>query len=125
MEPNRTTRFHLCVRWSQITLTDSNIAGLPHLLIKDDVYKDYHIPAGSIVMTNVWYATLSASTLVIKAIHRLRLILRDPVVFPNPQEFQPARFLNDPRAVEVANSIFGFGRRCVVSATVDQSQTLT
>ncbi|KAJ7867164.1 cytochrome P450, partial [Mycena leptocephala] len=66
--------------------------------IYDDVYKDYHIPAGSIVMTNVW------------------LILRHPGVFPNPQEFQPARFLNDPRAVEVASSIFGFGRRACPGA---------
>ncbi|KAJ7909515.1 cytochrome P450 [Mycena leptocephala] len=81
------------MRWNPI-----GPLGLPHLLIKDDFYKDYHIPAGSIVMTNVW------------------LILRDPVVFPNPQEFQPARFLNDPRAVEVASSIFGFGRRACPGA---------
>ncbi|KAJ7649568.1 cytochrome P450 [Mycena polygramma] len=67
--------------------------GIPHLSIKDDIYRDYHIPSGSIVMVNVWS------------------ILRDPVVFPNPEEFQPTRFLKDDKAVEVASSIFGFGRR--------------
>ncbi|KAJ7102834.1 cytochrome P450 [Mycena epipterygia] len=76
------------LRWNPITPL-----GLPHLLMKDDIYKDYHLPAGSIVMVNVWS------------------ILRDPIVFPNPQEFQPSRFLNDKRAADVASSIFGFGRR--------------
>jgi hypothetical protein len=33
---------------------------LPHLLIKDDIYKNYHLPAGSIVMVNVWYAIRSS-----------------------------------------------------------------
>ncbi|KAJ7982967.1 cytochrome P450 [Mycena polygramma] len=51
------------------------------------------VPSGSIVMVNVWS------------------ILRDPDVFPSPEQFQPGRFLNNERAVEVARSIFGFGRR--------------
>ncbi|KAJ7601433.1 cytochrome P450, partial [Mycena polygramma] len=67
--------------------------GLPHLLNRDDVYKDYLVPSGSIVMVNEWS------------------ILRDPDVFPSPEQFQPGRFLNNERAVEVARSIFGFGRR--------------
>lgn len=50
-----------------------------------------------------------------KCVHQpFRSILRDPVVFPNPQDFHPARFLNNERAVEVTSSIFGFGRRCVL-----------
>ncbi|KAJ7909488.1 cytochrome P450 [Mycena leptocephala] len=70
-------------------MSNAHAGGLPHLLIKDDIYKNYHLPAGSIVMVNVWS------------------ILRDPVVFPNPQDFHPA---------QVTSSIFGFGRRCVSAA---------
>ncbi|KAJ7113109.1 cytochrome P450 [Mycena epipterygia] len=47
--------------------------GIPHLLTKDDIYRDYQLPAGSIVMANVWS------------------ILRDPLVFPDPDEFRLER----------------------------------
>ncbi|KAJ6569369.1 cytochrome P450 [Mycena capillaripes] len=93
------------LRWNPIAL----LGGLPHLLIKDDIYGDYHISAGSIVMVNVWSATLSSRM-------TFRSILRDPGVFPNSEEFQPARFLNNERAVEVASCIFGFGRRACPGA---------
>ncbi|KAJ6575619.1 cytochrome P450 [Mycena vulgaris] len=76
---------------------------LPHLLIKDDVYRDYHLPAGSIVLANVWS------------------ILRDPAVFPAPQEFRPERFMNDKRALDVASCIFGFGRRVCPGAHFAES----
>ncbi|KAJ7680690.1 cytochrome P450 [Mycena polygramma] len=82
-----------CLMWEVLRWKPLVPLGLPHLLTKDDIYRDYHIPSGSIVMVNIWS------------------ILRDPVVFPNPEEFQPARFLNDTRALEVTRSIFGFGRR--------------
>ncbi|KAJ6463026.1 cytochrome P450 [Mycena vitilis] len=72
--------------------------GIPHLLTEDDVYRDCDIPAKSIVMVNVWS------------------ILRDPIIFPSPEEFQPARFMNDEKALEVASSIFGFGRRACPGA---------
>ncbi|KAJ7661624.1 cytochrome P450 [Mycena polygramma] len=87
-----------CLMWEVLRWNPLAPLGLPHLLNKDDIYRDHHIPSGSIVMVNIWS------------------ILRDPVVFPYPEEFQPARFLNDPRALEVARSIFGFGRRCVIVA---------
>ncbi|KAJ7618949.1 cytochrome P450 [Mycena rosella] len=67
--------------------------GLPHLLTKDDIYRDYDLPAGSIVMVNVWS------------------ILRDPLIFPDPEEFRPERFMNDKRALDTVACIFGFGRR--------------
>ncbi|KAJ7102821.1 cytochrome P450 [Mycena epipterygia] len=76
------------LRWNPI-----GPLGLPHLSTKDDVYRGYHLPAGSIVLANVWS------------------ILRDPLVFPAPEEFRPDRFMNDKRALDVVASIFGFGRR--------------
>ncbi|KAJ7273808.1 cytochrome P450 [Mycena rebaudengoi] len=76
------------LRWNPITPL-----GLPHLLVQDDLYRDYQLPAGTIVMANTWS------------------ILQDPAVFPSPQEFVPTRFLNDKKAVDVLASAFGFGRR--------------
>ncbi|KAJ7628751.1 cytochrome P450 [Roridomyces roridus] len=76
------------LRWNPIVPL-----GLPHMSVKDDVYGSYHIPAGSIIMVNIWS------------------ILRDPAVFPDPVEFRPERFLNNTRARDVTSSVFGFGRR--------------
>ncbi|KAJ7628753.1 cytochrome P450 [Roridomyces roridus] len=82
-----------CVMRETLRWNPTGPLGLPHMSVKDDVYRNYHIPAGSIVMVNIWS------------------ILRDPVVFPDPLEFRPERFLNDTRALDVTSSIFGFGRR--------------
>ena len=38
-------------RWS----TPSNM-GVTHRLMEDDIYKGYLIPAGTAVVTNIWYA---------------------------------------------------------------------
>ena len=75
------------------------MAGIPHLLKEDDMYRGYHIPKGSIVMGNVWGIT------------------HDPAKYPDPFAFKPERYLaadgsfdcstNDP-----SRYVFGFGRRC-------------
>ncbi|KAJ6464357.1 cytochrome P450 [Mycena sanguinolenta] len=67
--------------------------GLPHLSTKDDVYRDYHLPAGTIVMTNVWS------------------IFHDATIFAKPFEFQPERFIDNEEALDTVGIIFGFGRR--------------
>lgn len=33
--------------------------GVPHAIIKDDTYKGYFIPKGSVVIANAWYVTIS------------------------------------------------------------------
>lgn len=52
----------LWVRWREINvqrvLNFWFISDLPHRLMEDDVYKDMHIPKGSLVFGNVWYVTL-------------------------------------------------------------------
>ncbi|CAE6427748.1 unnamed protein product [Rhizoctonia solani] len=48
---------------------------LPHACIQDDVYKDYHIPKGAIVIGNSW------------------AISNDPAVYSDPDRFDPDRFL--------------------------------
>ncbi|CAE6452911.1 unnamed protein product [Rhizoctonia solani] len=63
---------------------------VPHGCIKDDTYKGYHIPKGAIVIGNIW------------------AIGNNPDVYPEPDRFNPDRFL-DPAVPEAP--IFGFGRR--------------
>ncbi|KAI0056348.1 cytochrome P450 [Artomyces pyxidatus] len=85
--------FAECMRWGvPVPL------GLPHRLMEDDVFQGKFIPKGSLVFANIW------------------AMLRDPAVYPDPERFDPERFLTkvddatarrrDPRAY-----VFGFGRR--------------
>ncbi|PBL01644.1 cytochrome P450 [Armillaria gallica] len=66
--------------------------GLPHRVTEEDNYGGYRIPKDSTVMANIW------------------AICRDPSVYPDPDTFDPNRFLSktemDPRKLA-----FGFGRR--------------
>jgi cytochrome P450 len=66
--------------------------------MQDDFYDGQFIPKGSLVFANIW------------------AMLRDPDVFPDPERFNPDRYLEkfdeetarrrDPRVF-----VFGFGRR--------------
>lgn len=77
---------------------------VPHSPLKDDIYGDFIIPAGSTVMLNVWALNM------------------DPKRWPNPHKFDPTRFKNEVRSeYDIATSndpasprhnyIFGAGRR--------------
>ncbi|KAI0050246.1 cytochrome P450 [Auriscalpium vulgare] len=84
------------LRWRMVTPL-----GVPHTSIEDDVYEGYFIPKGSLIVANAWYMAISA-------------MFRDPTVYPDPETFNPERFLtaegqfkDDPRL----NAIFGFGKR--------------
>ncbi|KAJ7186809.1 putative monooxygenase [Mycena filopes] len=68
--------------------------GVPHALVKDDIYEGMHLPKGSVVIPNAWH------------------MLHDPEVFPNPMEFLPERYDNQDSAMKrVTDVAFGFGRR--------------
>ena len=77
--------------------------GIPHQLEEDDVWEGYHIPRGATIHALEWGIT------------------RDEKVYPNPEQFNPARWLDpsyptyrDPLS-KYPNlqgySQFGFGRR--------------
>ncbi|KAI0400732.1 putative cytochrome P450 oxidoreductase OrdA-like protein [Xylaria palmicola] len=70
--------------------------GLPHQSTEDDVCGDYFIPKGSMLFANVWHFT------------------HDPDVHPNPDSFEPERFLpadgHEPEP-DPHKFVFGFGRR--------------
>ncbi|KAJ3715691.1 cytochrome P450 [Lentinula raphanica] len=64
--------------------------GLPHRLMDDDVYRDYHIPKGTTVVANKHAILQNCS---------------------QPQLFRPERYLEDPHLLDPREVIFGFGRR--------------
>ncbi|KAJ8701291.1 hypothetical protein PTI98_000095 [Pleurotus ostreatus] len=71
--------------------------GLAHGLVSDDEFRGYYLPKGSIVFYNVW------------------AMLRDEILFPEPDKFNPSRFLKDglidTQLKDRVMSSFGFGRR--------------
>ncbi|KAK7682349.1 hypothetical protein QCA50_014554 [Cerrena zonata] len=67
--------------------------GFPHSVTQDDIYKDYFIPKGSMVLVNAWY------------------LLHDPNVYSDPLDFNPDRFLGDTPERDPRSIAFGFGRR--------------
>ncbi|KAJ7080682.1 cytochrome P450 [Mycena epipterygia] len=79
------------LRWKNVTPF-----ALPHILMADDEYRGYRLPAGSIVIGNTW------------------AILHDEAMYPDPYAFKPERFLVDGKlnpAAKYPDSAFGFGRR--------------
>jgi len=71
--------------------------GLPKRVTEDDIYKGYFIPAGTTIIENIWG------------------ICYDEDVYPNPQIYDPERFLKDgklDRSVkDPEDRVFGAGRR--------------
>ncbi|KAI9486152.1 MAG: cytochrome P450 [Benjaminiella poitrasii] len=76
--------------------------GVPRKASKDVVYKNYVIPKGTIMVSNI---------------HTLH---NDNTIFPEPEKFIPERFLNDTRTMYASGNssiqnrdhyIFGWGRR--------------
>ncbi|KIJ25894.1 hypothetical protein M422DRAFT_192869 [Sphaerobolus stellatus SS14] len=70
--------------------------GIPHQVVKDDMYGEIFLPGGAMIVANMWY------------------IFRDPEVFVDPHAFKPERFLDDKkgqRCREVLNIVWGYGRR--------------
>lgn len=70
---------------------------VPHSTVCGDIYKGFYIPKGAVVLGNSW------------------AILHDPVAYPEPERFNPNRFLTpdgqlDP-TVQDPKVAFGYGRR--------------
>ncbi|KAF8199316.1 cytochrome P450 [Mycena galopus ATCC 62051] len=79
------------LRWKNV-----GPVGVPHSIVDEDEYLGYRIPAGSLVVGNIW------------------AILHDEVMYPDPHVFKPERFLLDGKLnpeVRDLQCAFGFGRR--------------
>lgn len=84
--------------------------GLPRLITEDNVYRDMFIPKGTLVFGNAYNMT------------------RDPALFPEPDAFDPERYLPDVvdketwAARDPRQYVFGFGRRgCPGQYIIDAS----
>ncbi|KAI0751762.1 cytochrome P450 [Daedaleopsis nitida] len=70
---------------------------LPHGTTTDDEFRGYFVPAGTVLIPNVWAC------------------MHDPEVYESPDEFRPERFIRDGKINQDMRSplsfIFGFGRR--------------
>ncbi|KAI0672490.1 CyP450 monooxygenase [Trametes maxima] len=86
-----------CLRWQSVVPL-----GIPHRSLADDEYKGYFLPAGSVVIANLWWVPAFS---------------RDPRVYPDPHRFYPERFLKDgkinPDVQDPNTFAFGYGRRYV------------
>ncbi|KAK7031915.1 cytochrome P450 [Favolaschia claudopus] len=70
--------------------------GVPHYVNVDDEYRGYRIPANSVIIGNAW------------------AILHDETMYPDPDKFDPERFLLDGKLnqeIRDPDAAFGFGRR--------------
>jgi len=88
-------------RWRPVS-----VGGVAHRATKDIIWKNYCIPAGASVIGNHWSIGL------------------DPIVFPNPQTFNPQRWLNEDGTIrgDLKSFPFGFGRRiCPGQHVADKS----
>ncbi|KAJ7467799.1 cytochrome P450 [Mycena galericulata] len=79
------------LRWENVTPI-----AIPHFLPIEDEYRGYRLPAGSVVIPNVW------------------ALLHNETTYPDPYAFKPDRFLLNGKlnpAVKSPEAAFGFGRR--------------
>ncbi|KAI0697621.1 cytochrome P450 [Cerioporus squamosus] len=76
--------------------------GIPHCTVDDDELDGYFVPAGTVVMPNLWAC------------------MRDEETYDEPEEFRPERFIRDgqldPAVRDPATVVFGFGCRFVAES---------
>ena len=97
--------------------------GIPHAAINEDIYKGKLIPAGSVVIANIWFVLIDISLPCLTQLSRA--MMRDEKYFPNSEIFDPDRYsskaaesdnkhvhrLNVFRPDDPSSLLFGFGRR--------------
>lgn len=82
--------------------------GVPHAALQDDVYNGYLIPKGAQMVPNVG------------------LFASDPIAYPEPERFNPDRFMTTPPPRDPTDFTFGFGRRvCAGRLLAEASMYLT
>jgi Cytochrome P450 len=117
--------------WVDTSIDDE--IGIPHQLEKDDIWNGYFIPKGAYIHAVEWYVPgmiNEASTYT----YMYRSLARDPAVYPNPDTFNPGRYL-DPKYPTYREPLsefptirgyhgFGFGRRICPGQEVAEAELL-
>lgn len=85
--------------------------GVAHRTLQDDELDGYFIPAGTTVITNIWFVPPSYACCPLNLNVSDRGILHDPQVYEDPFVFRPERFLGKDDVLDPLNLMFGFGRR--------------
>jgi cytochrome P450 len=93
--------------------------GLPHMTSADDEYRGYLIPKGTTVMCNAWCVLVDPTDNCRLIILLARAVLHNPNNYPEPEVFNPERFLKevngkwelDPTVLDPHVVAFGAGRR--------------
>ncbi|KZT69742.1 cytochrome P450 [Daedalea quercina L-15889] len=80
---------------------------IPHKVAEEDKCGSYAIPAGTMIIPNIW------------------AVMRDPMIYADPDTFRPERFTSASPERDPRNYVFGFGRRiCPGQAFADSSSWL-
>ena len=114
-------------------------AGIPHVVHEEDAYRGYRIPAGSMIIINLWYDVFPICCFVWAFGSQFEFIqgnvtrrgayiamivisvtkTTNQTVYPEPFSFKPERFLTpdgtalDPTVQDPAQAFFGFGKRYI------------
>ena len=90
---------------------------LAHCTTADDEFHGYFIPAGTVILPNIWsvFHRNVRLRLLIGGPLTLRACMHDPEVYPDPDVFRPERFIRDgkldPSVRDPSKFVVGFGRR--------------
>jgi cytochrome P450 len=105
--------------------------GIPHELEKDDIWNGYFIPKGAYIHAVEWFVL---EVICAHTAHASRSLARDPAAYPDPDAFNPARYLdpNYPTYREPLSEFptirgyhgFGFGRRICPGQEVAEAELL-
>jgi len=74
-----------------------------HVTAQDEIYNGYFIPKGTSLLGNIWF------------------ILSDPETYPDPDVFDPERFLGEDQQPDPREVCFGWGRRRCPGALLAES----
>ncbi|KAG8989510.1 hypothetical protein FRB90_002205 [Tulasnella sp. 427] len=98
-EDRENTPYHRAMVLESLRWNPAGPVGVPHRLMKDDMFEGYLLPKGTSVFPSIWSET--------------RLTLRNPKYFKDPSSFKPERHMEEHGETELdpRRFVFGFGGR--------------